>query len=291
MEYVQGSEEWLEMRRGYIMASDAPIIMGVSKYHKSLKDLWNEKLGVELPETLTLSQRNAMKYGQEREEYGRILYQSKMGISMVPKVIFSEEHSFLGASLDGISEDGKKIIEIKTTNHYNHSLAKEGKIPEEFYPQLQHQMLVAQVEDMDYISLYKNEIEIVKVIRDNEYIATMLEKHHEFWRCVEDLVPPEEEVKERVKRSLEEWEEEVLLMLKLEEQKKKLEDAIKALKEKLTDEVGRKEIFGNKVSLMIKTRKGRIDYTAHPMTQNICWEEYRTNPVQFFVFQKNEKKS
>src|SRR5690554_2634085 len=98
----QNTQEWLDLRKHYIGASDAPIIMGVSPYKRSDGRkktpyvLWMEKLDLLPVEEETF----AMRFGKENEEIARKSYEKKIMNSVHPQVVFHPTIPYLMASLD-----------------------------------------------------------------------------------------------------------------------------------------------------------------------------------------------
>jgi putative phage-type endonuclease len=181
----QGSPDWLEFRRLHIGASDAATIMGLNPWHSKLQ-LWQEKtLG------WTKEVNNAMRRGTQMEEQARKAYELHAGFLVCPMVVEDDHHPFISASLDGISIDLKKIVEIKC-GKASHKLAQHGEIPKYYLAQCAQQMYVAGVNKMDYWSFDGTEGILIPVVRDNQFITTLLEKLIEFWDCVQSNTPPKD---------------------------------------------------------------------------------------------------
>ena len=184
---IQGTPEWLEFRRTMIMASDSPIIMGVSPWKTPLQ-LYHEKV-----DGVVSLKSSSMQRGHDLEDEAREFFEKLTGHFIAPKVIIDTD-GWLGASLDGINDEGI-LVEIKCVNKKDHEMALDGKIPEKYYPQLQHQMYVCRLPQMFYFSYSPNHKEtwaIVKVKRDIEYIAKLMGKLHKFYQCIVNKTPPDE---------------------------------------------------------------------------------------------------
>lgn len=180
----QGSQEWLDFRKSRIMASDIPIILGVSKWSTPYV-LWQEKLGFKEGQ----KENFAMRRGSELEPFVRDLYNDKHETKFVPMVICHDELEFFGASLDGIYKD--EVLEIKCTSLENHRLAEEGKIPDVYYPQVQWQLFVAGLEKGVYVSYFDREIAEVKYTIDLDYVTnTLIPKAKEFLTYLTDYIEP-----------------------------------------------------------------------------------------------------
>lgn len=226
----QNSQEWLEFRRSKIGASDAPIIMEKSPY-KTPKQLLQEKLtGV----SFTI-EHAGMRAGKDLEPYALSLLNAKHKLHLEPIVGQSEAFEFLIASFDGYDLKENIACEIKCPNAYDHQLACDGKVPEKYYPQLQHQMLVSDLNSIIYCSYRDLEIATVTVERDPSFIQTMLEREKEFYRCMLEKEPyslgyVENDLVDDLFQKLQTFRAEKREMIRvLEENEEKMKQAILAL--------------------------------------------------------------
>ncbi len=190
----QGSEQWLAMRRNFIMASDSAAIMGVSPY-KTKYQLWQEKLGL-----WQQPQNEAMRKGKEMEPEMLAYFNSLITFTTqvcVPSVVFNDKISFIGASLDGLSIDGEIAVEMKYANAEDHEYAKNKIVPDKYYTQLQFQMWVTGLKSMYYLSYHKGDYQIFEVCSNLDYQAELCDKTFAFWNDhVLALVPPELEARD-----------------------------------------------------------------------------------------------
>lgn len=272
----QGTQEWLDMRKNYIGASDSPIIMGVSPFKRSdgLKKtpyvLWMEKLDL-LPHE---KENPAMKYGKEMEETARQSYEKIVGDYVAPKVCFHKEISYLMASLDGLSLDGKLAVEIKNANEVDHTLAKTKKVPSKYFPQVQQQMACAGLDGMHYFSYHKGEGVIVEVERDDKYLEEMYAKEKAFWDCIVNFKAPaltDDDYHERDPQ----WYTLAEKVLTLKDQRKALEKEEKEAEEALRSVSDGKNSFFKDIRYTNSLRKGSIDYRNIPELKGIDLEGYR----------------
>lgn len=182
------SKEWYHLRKTKIGASDASTILGLNSFEKPY-DLMLQKLG-DLPAKETTAK---MQRGLDLEPVARELFCKMTGKTMVPKVVLTDEYPFMFASLDGIDPLGKEILEIKCPGTSVHKIAKKGKIPPYYYPQVQHQMVVTGL-DMCYYFSFDGDKEgiIIEVVRDNEFIEMMIEKEKEFYKTMLSFVDENE---------------------------------------------------------------------------------------------------
>lgn len=182
---IQGSPEWLEMRRTHIGASDSPIIMGVSPW-TTPRQLFERKLGI-VPEQKT---NPAMLRGQESEPYNRKAFEDWIGAEFKPCVLFDKEYPWMMASMDGVSNCGQ-AVEIKLANKADHARVKSGKVPKKYFPQLQHQMRVGQWDSIFYWSClavdFDNQLfdyAVVTCERDQDYIDILTQAEKSFYECL-----------------------------------------------------------------------------------------------------------
>ncbi len=182
----QGTDAWHRFRKDKIGASDAPILMGVSKW-KTAYQLWEEKMKDEI-DTKT---NYAMERGKELEAKARKCYESIKQKSFLPYVGSRFDYPFLIASMDGLSLDRKHGVEIKCPGIVDHGTAMNGHVPVHYIPQLQHQMFVCDLPSIDYFSYVSDDDHVtVPVARDDDYIADMLQKELAFYKCMQTKTPP-----------------------------------------------------------------------------------------------------
>lgn len=184
-------DEWLKWRLKGIGASDAPIIMGKSPW-KTIDQLWEEKVtGID-----NYKDNPSMARGRELEDTARALFSKLQDVEVFPKNIIHPEWKFLRASLDGMTIERDLIVEIKCPNKKDHKEALDGKAPEKYYPQCQHQLLVTGLPKMYYFSyspsFKEQEGACVEVLADDEYIEDMRTAEKHFWCAVINKIKPSE---------------------------------------------------------------------------------------------------
>jgi putative phage-type endonuclease len=134
----QGTPEWLAFRRRLRMASETPGLLGLNKYSSPERTITNKVRCIETPQT------SAMAHGHEQEPIARDWYNEAFGELMRPAVW---QLGQFGASLDGISLEGDRILEIKSPwkdprNSERWLAAEKGEYTEADYAQVQHQLYV-----------------------------------------------------------------------------------------------------------------------------------------------------
>lgn len=183
----QRTQDWLHWRRGGIGSSDAPIIMGVSPWSTPFQ-LWQEKTGRVKREMSNF----ATERGNMLEPKARADYELRSGIEMPPILCQHKDYPFMRASMDGGNEQLRCGLEIKCPGKKDHEIALiEGRVPEKYMPQIQHQLMVTGFEWIDYFSFDGEKGVSIRVYPDMEYIARLTQKEIEFWDFIRtDTAPP-----------------------------------------------------------------------------------------------------
>ena len=273
-ELIQGTPEWHALRAKSIGASDAAAIMGVSKWTTPYQ-LWEQKLGLREVEI-----NSAMKRGTDMEDEARKEFEHLHNVAVFPDVVLSEEYPWAMASLDGISMDRSVIVEIKCVNRFDHQIALEGKVPEHYYPQCQHQMWVTGTFLMYYFSYDPMNPATVIVPRDDVYISDMIEKEKEFYRCIMEFDPPTFTDRDYVEHDDKEWSmlafelKHTLANIKVFEQREK------DLRNQLIQLSEGKNSIGCGIRLTRFIRKGNVEYAKIPALQGVDLEQYRKPPIE-----------
>lgn len=273
----QRSKEWHEFRRNHIGASDSPVIMGVSPW-KDVKQLYIEKTNMpEIPDNLSA----AMQRGIDLEPHCLSIFEAETGYLMSPKVLMHPTINFMAASLDGLELDNKCAVEIKCPGKKDHDVAVNNMVPEKYIPQLQHQMEVAGLNKIYYMSyLNDNDYKILEVKKDVEYTKTMLQKEADFWKCVLERTPPESTKPSVAKIESEEWKILVERYKDLLIYKTKYEKYLEETKNQLLQmaNFNPSEGFGLQLTKIIS--KGRVEYSEIPELKGINLDNYRKSSIE-----------
>lgn len=271
----QNTAEWLEMRKSKVGASDAPIIMGDSPW-KTAFQLWEEKLGLRpLPQI-----NEAMRRGHELEPIARQAYNDYTGNLAEAEVVFHPERKWMMASLDGLSLDRSIVLEIKCPGNQDHELAKQGKIPEKYYAQLQHQLATIGVNLLHYFSYKDGDFSLVEVERDEKYIQKLYAKEGEFWTKLQNFDAPELSDRDYVERSDNAWLDSAREWATVNAQLAELKMKEKLCREQLIGLSGDMNCQGAGIKVRKVVRKGTVDYKAIPELSGIDLEKYRKSPVE-----------
>jgi len=273
----QGTEEWLEMRRKYIGASDAPAVMQVSPW-KTPYQLWMEKVTTNVPTKKSA----AMQRGNDLEEPARQCFEKKTGLVVFPKVKFHAEISFMMASLDGMDIEEENIVEIKCPNAIDHAMAVNGKVPEKYIPQLMHQMEVCQLEKAFYFSFDGNDGVIVTVERDDSYIKNLIKQEEIFWDYVQNFTAPPMIDKDFKVKNDYDW---IRTAQKWKSVKDNINHLMKeetSLRESLISMSDNQNCLGGGIALKKMARKGAVDYKMIPELQDKNLDIYRKGNIEYW---------
>ena len=270
----QGTKEWIEFRKNYVGGSDAPVVMNVSPYCTPYQ-LWQEKLGIK-----RRAKTESMNFGNTMEPFIRDKFNEMYDCKVKPVVLIHPTIKWMMASLDGLDHEKGVAVEIKTANKDDHEMAKNGRVPDKYYPQLQHtlEILVALfgINQLYYFSYNNGDYVSVLMQKDDEYITKLLKEEYKFFIAVMDLEPPDLSDRDYIDKSSEStW-------LKLENelydinvQMKVLEGREKELRDQLIVEAAGQSSKGNKVKVTKYSKKGVIDYKRIQELEDVNLEKYR----------------
>lgn len=271
---VQGTPEWLQLRRSKITATDASVIMGASHW-KTRIQLYHEKISGSPPAPAN----ERMQRGIDLEPMARNLFCVQTGIYVEPMVVVKD---WAMASLDGINDSGDVIVEIKCPGDRDHAIAVSGRVPDHYYPQVQHQIYVCDVQFAYYYSFDGIDGVIVKVDRDNKYIEKMVECEKKFYECLISRTAPDPSEGDYVERNDSLWEECAekwkFICLNI----KDLENQQEELRRQIIFLSGESNTKGGGISLCHMQRKGNVDYAKIPELKGVDLEKYRKSSTSMW---------
>ena len=281
-ELKQGTQAWLDWRRKRIMASDAPILMGVSKWSTPYQ-LFMDKAGFGEPKPVS----DSMRRGIEIEGIARIEVEKILGTFLSPAVLQHKVYHWIGASLDGYNDHCGQVVEIKLANTDDHEFARRGFVPEHYYPQVQHQMLVADVTKMHYYSYREGDSILLEVNRDDAYCDKLLQVEKEFWDRVQVCEPPELTDRDYVRKDNDEWDYLAQRALSAQLAIKLQENILEECKVSLTQLAEGKSCIGGGIKFARTTRRGNVDYKSVAELRDVDLEQYRKAPTVFYRLMKD----
>jgi len=249
----QRSQAWLDWRDGGVGASESAMIQNISPFGSGQK-LWEQKTKRRPRDKLN----PAMLKGQLDEPLALAAYEELTGEIMIPLCAEHDQYPFIRASFDGIRPDHTKILEIKCPSLRIHEAALSGIIQPYYITQMHQQMLVANLDEVDFFSFYKEHPDptkrcaLINVKRSDIMIQELIADVSLFWEHVVNDNPLYEEG----------WEAAAAYWLSIRFEMDYLEEQEKSAKEALLLLAGGKDMQGAGVSVSYSTRKGGVDYKA-----------------------------
>jgi len=177
-EEIQGSKAWHEWRKKFRTASNASTVLGVNPF-ESIIEKKKRSLNL-IPE---IEQTSAMLQGLNREDDVRKKAEKYF------KTKFNAqcwEFGKYGASLDGIDEDGKLVVELKVSRFTYFKLLK-GEVPQNYKIQVMQQLICSGAELGYIVALIPetNKIAISKAIYVEDDFYLNLERA---WNDYDNLI-------------------------------------------------------------------------------------------------------
>jgi putative phage-type endonuclease len=271
----QNTPEWHRWRLHGIGASDAPVIMGDAAF-KTAHMLWSIKTGRVRENTPGLAARR----GRELEMLARRAYERQVGIQMEPLCLVHDELDWMRASLDGLSFDGSTVLEIKCPmSERDRVTAQRGRIPAQYYAQLQHELEVSHATEVHYWSFDGSAGVLIRINPDREYLKRLLDAEAAFWQRVTEDCWSEPEGDELDLSANAKWRQ---VAANYRAARTRLEVAAAEehkLREMLKRMATARRTYGYGVELLKSSRKGSVDYSAIPELRGVNLESYRKPPV------------
>jgi putative phage-type endonuclease len=180
LDLEQGTEEWLDWRHSGIGASEASTVMGDNRFQSSSELLYQKR------NKINTEPNEKMRLGTSLEQDARDLYIEETGMPVEPLCLQSKEHSWLIASMDGITDDYGHIVEIKCGKSA-YWQANKGKVPSYYYGQLQHQLMITGLDSVDYWCYWPGYKGILQTVtRDKPYTRRLLRAEMEFMEQLDE---------------------------------------------------------------------------------------------------------
>lgn len=142
----QGSPEWHALRANYFTASEAPAMMGESKYQTRTDLLTVKKTGI--IDEVGPAQQAVFDRGHATEELARPIVEEMIGEELYPIVGTSGN---LLASMDGATMLGDILFEHKLWNQGLVAQIRANALDPHYYWQLEQQLLVSGAEKVFFV--------------------------------------------------------------------------------------------------------------------------------------------
>jgi putative phage-type endonuclease len=269
----QRTKSWEEWRLEGLGSSDAAVVMGVSPW-KTRYELWEEKTGAKKSEISNWAQQR----GTQMEPEARANYELLNDMDLPAHLVEHKVYPFMRASLDGYNAEKNFALEIKCPGKKDHEDALNGRVPEKYWPQVQHILAITGGE-LDYYSYSNKRGVAVRVRPDLEYIKKLIEEETKFWNLVVSRTPPEPDIVEVKDRKM--------IVLIQEYQRKKLSvelwtKELSKIKQEIRELLTHPQMKYQDVTLSEFERKGAVDYSKIPELSGIDLERYRKDPIKIF---------
>lgn len=186
----QGTEEWLELRKGLVTGSRFKDVITPAKgeLSKSSKNYMYELVAERMGATVNFYQNEHMQRGNELEPDARTAYEFVKDAVVEQVGICIHDNGMIGVSPDGlVGKDGG--LEIKCPKETTHiGYLDGGELPLIYKPQVQGSMWITGRKWWDFMSYHPDLPPlIIRVHRDEEYINIMEEGITKFSKDVLNL--------------------------------------------------------------------------------------------------------
>ena len=178
-------------RINYIGSTDAPGILGMSRYSSPLK-VWCEKTGILKPEDI--GNKLHVRIGTKMEQVVSELYEEETGkkLRKVNETVYHKKYPFIACNLDRYIVGEDTILEIKTASEYKKLEWNEDDIPQEYIIQVYHQMAVTGKKAEICCLIGNSSLKIKKIHYDEKSLEMLIDKEVEFWnKYVVPKIQPE----------------------------------------------------------------------------------------------------
>lgn len=205
-QYKQKTDEWHTQRKTRLTSSDAATALGINPYKKPV-ELLLEKCGTGKSFDGNESTIHGNKYEDEAvDKYSTLMGKQNHDFGLISfgdldpirdtkensKKYINKDYHFLAGSPDGIAIDInglEKLVMLEIKCPMRRKI-KHGQIPAYYYPQVQLNMFILDLEIADFVeyippSIGNTEMNIVRVHRDDEWFSTNFPILQAFWKSVE----------------------------------------------------------------------------------------------------------
>lgn len=190
--------DWVQDRidNPSIGASMSASILGFNPYQSAV-DIWEQLVFKNHEKEDNL----AMYLGREMEPIVKKLFMDRTGLKVVAdnKIRIDKEFDYLTTNLDGVVVGEQIPVEYKTT-----AKPWSGEIPDNYFVQLQHQMMVTNAPSVYFCSLsmgFQKQLVVEKYDRNDDFIGSMRDELINFWETnVLKEIPPQIKTLEDAKK-------------------------------------------------------------------------------------------
>ena len=190
---IQGSQEWHNIRAKRFTASEAPAMMGASKYQT--RDALLKQKATGHSEEVSPSQQRIFDKGHEAEAKAREIAEGIVGQELFPATIEDDAQRLL-ASMDGLTMLGDFGWEHKLANQALITATKAGELDDHYKWQMDQQMLVSGAVSIIFMCSDGTEenMAFTWYERDEARIKQLLAGWRQFEKDLAEYVPTESKV-------------------------------------------------------------------------------------------------
>ena len=192
LQCAQGSDSWKQIRLSHFTASEAPAMLGVSKYTSRSDLLRLKSTGIEAD--VSQAKQRLFDAGHQAEAAARSIAESIIGQDLFPIVGTKEVEGLpLLASFDGVVMDESIVWETKL---WNESLAQAciaGELEAHYWAQLEQQLIVSGADKALFTTSDGTKERTVQCWYTSvpERRAALIAGWHQFAQDLAAYVPPE----------------------------------------------------------------------------------------------------
>jgi len=246
----QNTDEWRELRRSKIGASDIATLM--TGTDRDIYELYLEKV-----EGKDKFQTDAMRRGSDMESDARKWFEAETGIQFERPVGLHESQDWLIASFDGLNFELGLSLEIKCPNEVP-DILETSRAWKRYYWQVQAQLAVGGHEKAVILAYSPTKQVQATITRNDDDIAKLIAQGAWFHNLIMTQTPPAY-IQKREDTEAQEWAEAARV---LKAQMDDLEEQWKILREGGIYLAGEMSFECNGVRLVKSEPKTSIDYKA-----------------------------
>ena len=274
--FIQGTEDWKQLRRTKITGTDAAIILGLSIYCTP-NLLWRRKLGLEPEQELNF----AMSEGSRMEPSALKAFNAEIGMVYKPAVVINPRRTWQMSSLDGITECGLWIVELKCSAKILCNALNEIIDPI-YYAQCQHHMSVCELQSCYFFAYCRGNYKLKTILRDDAFIEDMIEKEKLFHDSLQTFHEPECTDKDYKRIDDREFQIRVEMYKEAKIEAKYWKEKEDLYKSRIVEYAGGESAIGGGHKLSRYEVKGRVDYDSVPELKGIDLDPYRKRSTHAF---------
>ncbi len=286
IQLIQKTEDWNAWRKRHIGGSEISSIMGVNPW-KNAYTLWLEKTGRKEADEMNFAMRRGLALEEEAlREYTR----QTNNFVVKQERLEHDKWSIAGANIDGITEDGFTLVEIKCPGKKTIEKCEKGKIDKHYLYQCQWYLMITKAKECHFFCYDQKKTALLVIESNLSLQKELLNRAINFWEYnVKNDIAPEVTTKDYILIDDPNFKSLAEKYLQIEENLKELEKAKKVLKEKILDFGDDGNFKGSGISANINSPKKRIDWDRVCQKYNISekdLEEFTSYGNFFWTIRK-----